>query len=191
VNRIETVHIDTLVPYWRNPRKNDTAVEKVKESIREYGYQSPIVVDEKMTIIAGHTRYRALKELGFEEIPVLVSDMDPKKAKEYRIIDNRAAEYATWTDDLSLELKEFRSLEIRDVFFPEVQLDPQFSDTVSNISQDAIDAVGARLEEDFQNASNQRQAAEKMDLPCPYCNETITLMKADILKKANWSNSNG
>lgn len=146
MNRIETVHIDTLVPYWRNPRKNDTAVEKVKESIREYGYQSPIVVDEKMTIIAGHTRYRALKELGFEEIPVLVSDMDPKKAKEYRIIDNRAAEYATWTDDLSLELKEFRSLEIRDVFFPEVQLDPQFSDTVSNISQDAIDAVGARLE---------------------------------------------
>jgi hypothetical protein len=191
VNRIETVHIDTLVPYWRNPRKNDVAVEKVKESIREYGYQSPIVVDEKMTIIAGHTRYRALKELGYTDIPVLVSDMDPKKAKEYRIIDNRAAEYATWTDDLSLELKEFRSLDIRDVFFPEVQLDPQFSDTVTEISQDAIDAVGARLEEDFQNASNQRQAAEKMDLPCPYCNETITLMKADILKKANWSNGNG
>lgn len=191
MNRIETVHIDTLVPYWRNPRKNDVAVEKVKESIREYGYQSPIVVDEKMTIIAGHTRYRALKELGYTDIPVLVSDMDPKKAKEYRIIDNRAAEYATWTDDLSLELKEFRSLDIRDVFFPEVQLDPQFSDTVTEISQDAIDAVGARLEEDFQNASNQRQAAEKMDLPCPYCNETITLMKADILKKANWSNGNG
>lgn len=191
MNRIETVHIDTLVPYWRNPRKNDVAVEKVKESIREYGYQSPIVVDEKMTIIAGHTRYRALKELGYTDIPVLVSDMDPKKAKEYRIIDNRAAEYATWTDDLSLELKEFRSLDIRDVFFPEVQLDPQFSDTVTEISQDAIDAVGARLEEDFQNASNQRQAAEKMDLPCPYCNETITLMKADILKKANWSNRDG
>lgn len=187
MSRVETVHIDTLVPYWRNPRKNDVAVEKVKESIREYGYQSPIVVDEAMTIIAGHTRYRALKDLGYEEIQVLISDMDPKKAKEYRIIDNRAGEYATWTEDLALELKEFRSLEIRDVFFPEVQLDPEFSEQVYDVSNDAIAQVEAAIETGFQEASNQRQTAEKLVIPCPYCAETITLMKADVMKKASWS----
>lgn len=187
MNKIKTVHIDTLVPYWRNPRKNDAAVEKVKESIREYGYQSPIVVDEGMTIIAGHTRYRALRELGYEQIDVLISDMDSKKAKEYRVIDNRSGEYATWTEDLALELKEFRSLELRDIFFPDVQLDPEFSEQIHTVSNEAVAQVETRIEQDFQDASNKRQTADKLDIPCPYCNETITVMKADILKQATWS----
>ena len=70
-NETKTVSIETLIPYWRNPRKNDIAIEKVKASIQEFGYQNPIIVDKDMTIIAGHTRYRALKELGYTEVPVI------------------------------------------------------------------------------------------------------------------------
>ena len=88
------VSIDKIMPYWRNARdNNDKAIETVARSIKEFGYQSPILVDKEMTIIAGHTRYKALKKLGVKVVDVLVSDMDGKKAKEYRIIDNVIAEY--------------------------------------------------------------------------------------------------
>ena len=186
MNALKKVDIDSLVPYWRNPRDNKAAIEKVKQSIQEYGYQAPIVVDKKMTIIAGHTRYRALKELGWTEVEVIVSDMDSKKAKEYRVIDNRSSEYATWTDDLALELKEFRNLEFRDIFFPEVQLDPQFSDSSLLVEQDQVTKIEDDIRNQFDQVSDKRKNAEKLVIPCPYCAETITLMKSDIIKQSLW-----
>ena len=186
MNALKKVDIDSLVPYWRNPRDNKAAIEKVKQSIQEYGYQAPIDVDKKMTIIAGHTRYRALKELGWTEVEVIVSDMDSKKAKEYRVIDNRSSEYATWTDDLALELKEFRNLEFRDIFFPEVQLDPQFSDSSLLVEQDQVTKIEDDIRNQFDQVSDKRKNAEKLVIPCPYCAETITLMKSDIIKQSLW-----
>jgi hypothetical protein len=186
MNRIETVSLDKLIPYWRNPRKNDVAVEKVKASIEQFGYQSPIVVDEKMTIIAGHTRYRALKELGYEEIPVIVSDMPAKKAKEYRIIDHRAGEYATWTEDLSLELKEFSDIAFRDIFFPDVQLDPDFQNMAEPVKQGKVQEIEQDLTEQFSEVSQKRQEEPKLHIPCPYCSETITLLRKDVLREGAW-----
>lgn len=88
--------MDVIQPYWRNPRKNAGAVDAVARSIIDYGYNVPIVVDLQYVIIAGDTRYRALKKLGVKEIDVMVVDLDEEKARGYRIADNKAAEVAEW-----------------------------------------------------------------------------------------------
>jgi hypothetical protein len=185
-NETKTVSIETLIPYWRNPRKNDIAIEKVKASIQEFGYQNPIIVDKDMTIIAGHTRYRALKELGYTEVPVIVTDMPAKKAKEFRIIDNRTSEYATWSSELALELKEFTNPDFRELFFPDIQLDPDFVKVAKGTEQENIDTISARLEEQFTKASEDRENTPRMEIPCPHCLETITIWKHDLVKDKNW-----
>ena len=183
---VQKVSIERLIPYWRNPRKNDLAVEKVKASIQEFGYQAPIIVDNNMTIVAGHTRYRALKELGYTEVDVVITDLPAKKAKEFRIIDNRTSEYATWSADLTLELKEFTSPEFLDIFFPDVKLDPDFQQMANPNTQDNIDQIAADLEKQFEKASESRQGEPHISIPCPNCLETITLLKKDLVKSKNW-----
>lgn len=59
-----TISLDKIKPYERNPRKNDEAVAAVMESIKQCTYVAPIIVDENNVILAGHTRYKALKKLG-------------------------------------------------------------------------------------------------------------------------------
>jgi len=104
------VPVDQIRPYERNPRRNDAAVAAVAGSIREFGFQQPIVVDEKGIIIAGHTRYKAAIQLGLQEVPVVVaSDLTPAQIKAYRIADNKLGELAEW--DLDLLPEELAELE--------------------------------------------------------------------------------
>lgn len=99
--------IDDVKPYPNNPRNNDDAVEYVANSIREFGWQQPIVVDTDGTIIAGHTRLKAAKRLGMETVPVVVADnLTPAQVNAYRLADNKVAEAATWDmEALSVELE--------------------------------------------------------------------------------------
>lgn len=99
---IESWPIDSVIPYERNPRTiTEAAVQKVAASIREYGWQQPIVVDGNGVILAGHTRWRAAKHLGVQEVPVLVAaNLTPEQARAYRIADNRVAEETGWDHDL-------------------------------------------------------------------------------------------
>ena len=95
--RLITVPVGEIIPYDNNPRKNDKAVKAVAESIEQTGYNNPIVVDENFVVLAGHTRLKSLKKLGREEIEVLqVSGMSDEQKKKYRLLDNKAGEYATW-----------------------------------------------------------------------------------------------
>jgi ParB/RepB/Spo0J family partition protein len=105
---IQQVDIKTILPYQNNPRKNDKAVETVANSIEQYGFQQPIVVDKNMVIIVGHTRYRAAKKLGLTTIPVSIADqLTEEQAKAYRIMDNRSNENSVWDEDmLYKELEE-------------------------------------------------------------------------------------
>ena len=99
--------IDDVHPYPNNPRNNDEAVEYVANSIREFGWQQPIVVDTDGTIIAGHTRLKAAKRLGMDTVPVVVADnLTPAQVNAYRLADNKVAEAATWDmEALSVELE--------------------------------------------------------------------------------------
>lgn len=93
--------LSELKPYGRNPRKNDDAVEYVANSIREFGFKVPIVIDDKGTIVTGHTRYKAAKEIGLETVPCIIADdLTPEQIKAFRLADNKVAEKAEWDFDL-------------------------------------------------------------------------------------------
>ena len=93
--------ITEITPYEKNPRKNDEAVEYVANSIKEFGFKVPIVIDKNGVIVAGHTRYKAAQELGFEKLPcVIADDLTEEQVKAFRIADNKVGEFAEWDFDL-------------------------------------------------------------------------------------------
>ena len=111
--QIETWPIDRLIPYDKNPRLNDDAVEAVARSIREFGFRQPIVVDEEGVIIIGHTRLKAAKQLGLSEVPVHIArGLLPGQVKALRIADNKTAELAEWNLELlPIELAELQGMD--------------------------------------------------------------------------------
>lgn len=110
--QVELIEIGRVVPYARNPRRNENAIGKVAASIKEYGFRQPIVVDEEMVIIAGHTRLQAAQQLGLKKVPVhIATGLTKAQVKAYRLADNRTHEEAEWDDDLlAIELGELDEL---------------------------------------------------------------------------------
>ena len=89
--------IEDLIPYHNNPRLNDEAVEYVKNSIKEFGFKVPMVIDKNNVIVAGHTRYKASKELGLKEVPCIIADdLTDEQIKAFRLADNKVSEKAEW-----------------------------------------------------------------------------------------------
>lgn len=97
--QIQLIETNKLLPYINNPRKN-LNIDKVASSIKEFGFQQPIVVDKNFTIIVGHTRFEAAKKLGLEKVPVQIAELNENQAKAYRIADNRLNQDANWDSDL-------------------------------------------------------------------------------------------
>tara|TARA_R100001460_G_scaffold91901_1_gene133790 strand:- start:1076 stop:2209 length:1134 start_codon:yes stop_codon:yes gene_type:complete len=104
---VEQKALTDIKPYIKNPRKK-WDIQKVAQSIKEFGFQQPIVVDRGGTIIVGHGRYEASKLLKLNSIPVTIADLPPEKAKAYRIADNKTNEFSEW--DISLLQQEFTDL---------------------------------------------------------------------------------
>ncbi len=95
--------LSEIKPYENNPRYNESAVDAVAQSIKEFGFKNPIIVDKHKVIIAGHTRYKASQQLGLEEVPcIIASDLTDKQAKAFRLADNKLSELAEW-DFIKLE----------------------------------------------------------------------------------------
>lgn len=111
--KIENWNIDKVKPYDKNPRNNDDAVESTANSIREFGWQQPIVVDTDGVIIVGHTRLKAAKKLKLDQVPVTVAEnLTDEQVKAYRLVDNKTGELAEWDDDLlTSELEELDNLD--------------------------------------------------------------------------------
>lgn len=98
---IEYVDINSIKPYEKNPRKNDKAVEYVANSIKEFGFKVPIVIDKENVIVAGHTRYKAAIKLGLKEVPcIIANDLKEEQIKAFRLADNKVSEQAKWDMDL-------------------------------------------------------------------------------------------
>ncbi len=113
--KIEYVDIGAVKPYYRNARHNDgEATEKLAESIKEFGFQQPILVDDNNIIITGHTRLKAALSLGIDKIPIARAvGLSDEQIKAYRLADNRVAEYSTWDKELlDIELAEFETIDM-------------------------------------------------------------------------------
>jgi len=111
--KIELWGIDKPKPYEQNPRKcPESAIAKVAQSIQEYGFRQPIIVDKDGVIIAGHTRLLASERLGLKKVPVHVADLTPEQARAYRLADNRVAQETDWDHDLlKMELGDLKELD--------------------------------------------------------------------------------
>lgn len=104
--------ITSIQPYGNNPRINVDAVAGLKDSIQQYGFLVPLVIDSDGVIITGHTRYLASVELGYDELPCIIADhLTPDQVKAFRIADNRVSENSKWDEGkLSEELRALQSM---------------------------------------------------------------------------------
>lgn len=143
-----------LVPYENNPRKNDGAVDAVAASIKEFGWKVPVIIDKDNVVVAGHTRLKAAKQLGIEDIPCIVADdLTDDQIKAFRLADNKVSEFSTWDYD---KLRE----EIADI-----DLDMgQFGISLTDIP-------------DFSDYFSEAEAKEKKpkQYTCPCCGRTFEL----------------
>lgn len=167
--QIEYVEIDEVKPSPNAARVIKHGIPKVAESIRRFGFRSPIYVDgtKGNEIISGHTRFFAAKELGLRHVPVVkVTDLPPKLVKLLRLADNRVAEFSTWDfANLNAELSELK-LELPEIDFAELG----FVDT-PKLDFDEVDDLNDR---------NYEEPQEKC-LCCPKCG--FTAGKAFFMKK--------
>ena len=114
--------IDDLKPYANNPRFNDDAVEYVANSIKEFGFKVPIIVDKNNEIVAGHTRYKACKELGLKEVPCIVADdLNEEQVKAFRLADNKVSEKALWNNDLLIDELQDLDINMEDFGFEAIE----------------------------------------------------------------------
>lgn len=155
----KTLPLTDITPYDRNPRKNDQAVQAVAQSIQDYGFASPIIVDKDHVIIAGHTRYKAAQLLGLDKVPVRVADeLTKKQADELRLVDNRVGELAEWDipllNDLLTDLPD-----AAEYFLDFPELDPPEIERI-----DLSDTYTPRhgLEIETNNETETKQLFEEM-----------------------------
>ena len=180
--QIQQINIHEIKPYWRNPRNNESAVDAVMESIKNYGFNSPLVLDKENIIITGHTRYKALLQLGWDKVPCVILDIEPIKAKAYRIADNKTSEFAIWDmDKLIPELRELDTDNFQ-IYFPDVNLENLLGETGGAINyedptQENIEDAKEQLEDKFSEANN---SVGYVEIICPHCEELHYLSKSDI-----------
>ncbi len=109
--RIETWPLDRLIPYARNPRKNDAAVGQMVSSIKEFGFKIPCLVRSDGEVVDGHLRLKAARKLGITEVPVILCDeWTPAQVKAFRLMVNRSVTWADWDEELlALELLDLQT----------------------------------------------------------------------------------
>jgi DNA modification methylase len=133
-----------IIPYARNPRRNEKAIATVAASIAEFGWRQPIVVDEAMVVLAGHTRLAAAQQLGLETAPVhIAKGLSEAQARAFRIMDNRSGENAEWDNDLlGLELGDLQAADF------DLDLTGFTDEELNNLLNGLADGDGAQEGED-------------------------------------------
>lgn len=191
---VQNIAIDKIIPYWNNARNNSKAIKPVEESIKKFGFNQPIVVDKNLEIICGHTRYFALMNLGYKQVPCIVADLDEEKARQYRIADNKTAEFATWDEDkLIRELRTMNvPMDMQDFFFEpidqllgfDVNFTPSsdYSKDEEELPDDPVSATEKETES-FKDKerkiedSLEQESTDYIEMDCPHCGKIIRMKK--------------
>ena len=157
---VKMVKIEDLKPYPNNPRFNDEAVEYVANSIRQFGFKVPMIIDKNNEIVAGHTRYKASLQLGLKEVPCIIADdLTEEQIKAFRLADNKVSEKSQWNYDL---------------------LDEELADIVDiDMSEFDFDVILDNDEygTDFDLPNGEKENIEQMTF-------TLTSEQADLIKGA-------
>lgn len=161
-NEFNVIEIDIsmITPYENNPRNNEKAIDYVAESIKNFGFRVPIIIDKDNVIVAGHTRYKAAKQLEIKKVPcIVISDMTPEQIRAFRIADNKVSEYSTWNEEmLRKELLNLSDFELQSIGFQDWELD----NLLNPLSDDDIS--------DFFVDKEVSEKEPKL-IKCPYCGE--------------------
>ena len=126
--------LNEIEPYAKNPRRNDAAVEYVANSIKEFGFKVPIVIDQNGIIVAGHTRYKAARKLHLATVPCIIADdLTEEQIKAFRLADNKVGEKSEWDFDLlGGELESILDLDMGAFGFDEIDLSDVLPDPVED-----------------------------------------------------------
>jgi hypothetical protein len=195
---IQNIAIDKIIPYWNNARNNSKAIKPVEESIKKFGFNQPLVVDKNLEIIVGHTRYFALLNLGYKEVPCIIADLDEEKARQYRIADNKTSEFASWDEDKLI--RELRTMNVpadmQDFFFEPIEqllgFDVNFTPANDYATEDMqAEEVQREFSQEMERQENEafkkkteriegnleQGKTEYIEMACPYCGEIIRMKK--------------
>ena len=128
-------NIKDLKPYSKNARKNDKAVKYVAKSIENFGFKIPVIIDKDNVIVCGHTRYKASKKLGYNEIPCIIADdLTEEQIKAFRLADNKVSEKADWDFDLlSDEINDIIDINMEDFGFEFIDYEKNKIDTQKKV----------------------------------------------------------
>lgn len=145
--------ISAIKPYNYNPRNNDKAIDVVANSIKEFGFKVPIIIDKNNIIVTGHTRYKASIKLGLDSVPCIIADdLTEEQIKAFRIADNKTSEIATWDSELlNKELKELSNLQIDMLDYGFKEIDFNFNEEIDDYIID---------EEDIKNSIPKSKKGE-------------------------------
>ena len=189
--KVKTLRITEIKPYWRNPRNNAAAIEAVKQSITQFGFNQPLILDEDNVIIAGHTRYKALQELGVDKVPCIIkAGLSAQEAKAYRIAVNKTSELSSWDmDKLIPELREIEAIDAMEIYFPALSLEELLKDTAGagdtafkNPTAESIGKIETKMQVQFEEASKVRQSAY-VEVVCPHCAESFHVDRDEIARE--------
>lgn len=159
-----------IMPYERNPRHNEEAVDKVARSIEEFGFRQPIVIDAAGVIVVGHTRYEAAKKLGLEKVPTTVADdLSPYQIAAYRLADNKTAEFSSW--DYSLLETEMQDLKEK--------FDMSDFGFDSESSAESLEAMMDNLFEDGQEIMEDDSFSVTLRFPNEYREDVMLLIDTE------------
>lgn len=150
---------EELLEYDNNPRNNEEAVEKVAESIRQFGFKVPILIDQNNVIIAGHTRKLAAEELELTQVPcICVEDLSEQQVKAFRLADNKVSEFSSWDPGkLADELAAIMDIDMTAFDFPDM----------------ALDELDVKDEDFLQDTEIVKNKTPKT-IVCPHCGKEFT-----------------
>jgi ParB-like chromosome segregation protein Spo0J len=149
MQRYQMVALKDIIPYENNPRINENAIDKVAESIKEFGFQNPIILDRDNVIVAGHTRLKAAEKLHIIEAPCIYADeLSPEQVRAYRLADNKTSEFAVWDNEL---------------------LAGELSSIAIDMSAFGFDMEEALFEPASQDEQGKLDIKEPEEIKCPHC----------------------
>jgi len=183
--KLAVLTLNEIRPHWNNPRNiTQEAVDKVRASIEMYGFNQPLILGNDNVILAGHTRYVALRELGVKGALCVLTDLSSEQAVEYRIIDNKTREMTGWhLDRLMGELRGFDE-KVAHLFFPELNM----GELEAGGGLGALNGLvgGGTPGSSFQGQegalSLTQPLSRQITLICPECGLEAKYSRAEILE---------